>query len=348
MWLDHGVNRLLRRRPKVIFYQGDQMSGRFRAVEVSRALRRRGWASVVVPPQLEQDQRERLAARISPDIAVLQQCRHPLNDADVIPRAAHVVLDIDDADWLDIEQAPRLERIVKHVDLVAAGNRNTKLWAESLGTPAEVVWTSSSPPRLLRRRRRGEPPVVTWASSDANRLHEERRFVARVVERVDPTLPYRLWIFGVSDPGEVLADFNAVAAAGVEITCFAPLPYRRFLAKLAEASIGLNPLQESLNPYAAGKSFGKTLAYLTSGLAVVTTATVDHPLFFEHGRNGMMCAGEDEWVGAIDGLLRDPQTRRRIAAAGEADYRRRLTPAAAAAVLDANFRVLLAAGADQK
>ena len=335
--------RALRRRPTVVFLQGDEMAGRLRAGEVAEAMRADGWAAIVVPPQLSLSQRRRLLRAAAPAVTVLQQCRHPLNDPALIDVPTLTVLDIDDADWIDPANLERLERVTASVDLVVAGSRNVAQWCRTHQDDVEVVWTTAELPALPTRHEVNRPPVIAWASSGANELAAERRFVLRVLTTVAAAEPFELWVYGVRDEAEVLADLAPLTSAGIRITCHPTMAYPSFLRSLSAADIGLNPLCHDENPYSLGKSFGKVLAYIGAGLAVVTTPTVDHPLFFEDGRNGVMASGEEAWAEALTGLLRDPQRIRAMADAARADYVGRLDPATASRLLREIFERRLAA-----
>ena len=339
--------RALRRRPTVVFLQGDEMAGRLRAGEVAEAMRADGWAAIVVPPQLSLSQRRRLLRAAAPAVTVLQQCRHPLNDPALIDVPTLTVLDIDDADWLDPANLERLERVTASVDLVVAGSRNVAEWCRTHQDDVEVVWTTAELPPLPIRHEVNRPPVIAWASSGANELVAERKFVLRVLTEVAAAEPFELWIYGVRDEAEVLADYAPLISAGTTVRCHPTMRYGSFLRSLSAADIGLNPLCHDENPYSSGKSFGKVLAYIGAGLAVVTTPTVDHPLFFEDGRNGVMASGEVAWAAAIIGLLRDPPRLRAMADAARADYVGRLDPATASRLLGAIFEQRLAAEPEQ-
>lgn len=355
-WLSE---RVARRRPLLVYLESDLTSGLLRARQVAPELRRLGWAVLNVPRQLERRQRDRLLRVTRPAVIVLQQCRHPLNDPDLLPASvrsrATVVLDVDDADWLHDVQGPRLDAVSRKVDLVIAGNRNVAEWVRERCPRVEVIWTTAAPAELPSSgpsRGPDEPTVITWAPSYADLTDAERALAVRVLSEVADTHSFELWVFGVHDRDLVARQFASLADRGVVVRLVPPLPYDRFLTELAGAAIGLNPLCEDENPFAAGKSFGKTLAYLTCAVAVVTTDTVDHPLFFEQRRNGVMCHEEAEWPEAIRWLLDHPAERARIGAAGQADAARRLTPAVAArrlvAALEQHSGVRVAAATTER
>ena len=60
------------------------------------------------------------------------------------------VLDCDDADFLDLAMAPRLEATAKGALGVVCGSRFIRDWAVGLNAQAEVIWTgtpvSAAPP----------------------------------------------------------------------------------------------------------------------------------------------------------------------------------------------------------
>jgi hypothetical protein len=66
----------------VMFLPSSAKSGSslLRAENVALALRRQGWRTMTIPPQLALSQRRRMVRLFNPDILVFQQCRHPLND----------------------------------------------------------------------------------------------------------------------------------------------------------------------------------------------------------------------------------------------------------------------------
>jgi len=96
------------------------------------------------------------------------------------------------------------------------------------------------------------------------------------------------------------------------------------------------------NAWSEGKSFGKVLGYLAAEVAVVASRAIDHPLFFEHGRNGLMAETQEQWVEAVGTLLDDPDRRQKLAEAAYGDLLRELSSSAAAQKLDKVLRCALA------
>jgi glycosyltransferase involved in cell wall biosynthesis len=123
--------------------------------------------------------------------------------------------------------------------------------------------------------------------------------------------------------------------AGANIELIPLLEYEEFLRSLESVAVGLQPVCPE-NEHSRGRSFGKILAYLTSGAAVVASNAVDHPLFFRSGENGIMVENDAAlWTEACASLLQDPALRARIAAAGRIDLGLRLVASSAAEKLDA-------------
>jgi glycosyltransferase involved in cell wall biosynthesis len=127
-------------------------------------------------------------------------------------------------------------------------------------------------------------------------------------------------------------------AAGIACDAFDWMSYSSFTDSLCDVAVGLQPTAAQ-NPYSQGKSFGKVLAYVAAGVAVVAADALDHPLFFRHEDNGMLAADDaGQWAVAIERLLHDPHLRRRLAQRAYADAASKLSAAAAAGSVDVVLR----------
>jgi hypothetical protein len=94
------------------------------------------------------------------------------------------------------------------------------------------------------------------------------------------------------------------------------------VAMIQSMDIGIMPLTDS--PWARGKCGYKLIQYMACGLPVVASPVGVNADIVEHGVNGFLATTEDEWRQALTTLLRDPDLRRRMGAAGrrkvETDY----------------------------
>jgi glycosyltransferase involved in cell wall biosynthesis len=315
-----------RRRPVVVVFPSSQpwdAASRLRAWEVAPELRALGWRVVLVPEPLDLAQRRRILALEAPDVVLLQQTRHPLNQAELYAPVP-CVLDADDADYLDPRHHDRIVQCASACRAVIGGSRFV---ADCLGKhngDATVIWTATPlPPARAARRPRDRAPVVTWAHGNPFSYPDEAKLVQEILLRVALRRPFGFWLFGAPER-EAAGYLEPLRKAGIDACSFPLMDYPAYLARVAEAAVGLQPVCLE-NAFSHGKSFGKVLAYLAGEVAVVATRGVDHPLFFRHGENGLLVTDTAEWVDAIMLLLDDPEQRERMAEAAYEDFERRLT-----------------------
>lgn len=325
--------------PRIVFLPSTPGPGAsdLRAVRIAAELRRQGWHAVALPPQLEAGQRARLIGRFRPDLIVFQQCRHPLNRAD-LAFGRPFLLDIDDADFHDPRLAPRLETMARGARAVIAGSRYIRDWAQGFCPRAEVVWTGSPISPGPRPPQGARGPLVAWAQADPLGYPAEMAFVETVLRPVAAARPDAvLRLYGVND-----AAARAALAARfdfIRLETLPSLPYRRFLLSLRDVAVGLSPiLPEAV--FSRGKSFGKILGYLDAKVPVICSDQADHALFFTP-RSGVVSDDAGAWTATILRLLADPAGRETMAGAAFADFQARLSlPAAAARVGDVLRRAL--------
>lgn len=174
-----------------------------------------------------------------------------------------------------------------------------------LWTPSPITVLSGPP----QPERSGD--VVVWATTDPLNYRREAELVRDTARELARMRPMELLVVGSADHAALQEHFSPVVAAGGTLTHVPNLPYDDFLIVLQRASVGLAPLFP--DDFSAGKSFGKVLAYIASGVPVVTSDAVDHPLFFRSGENGFLASSPESWVTAVDGLLADSEARERMA-----------------------------------
>lgn len=326
--------------PRIVVFPSNQpwdAASNLRAWLVAPELEKLGWRVTIVPAMLTLAQRRRILRLERPDVILLQQTRHPLNDPRLYAPTP-CVLDADDADYLDPKLTDHIAACASSAAAVIGGSRFV---AECLGKHnpnATVIWTCT--PSLAPRPK--TPPanresIVAWAHASPLTYKAESDFVQRVMVGVNRRAPCTFWLFGTTE-SEGASWLAPIRAAGGRCEAIPPMDYDAYLSKVAEAAVGLQPVSAQ-NTFARGKSFGKLLAYLSGQVAVVASNSVDHPLFFRSGENGVLADDEiDQWVDGIALLLQDPQLRETMALRAWQEFRDRLTTQEFARRLDQVLR----------
>jgi glycosyltransferase involved in cell wall biosynthesis len=96
--------------------------------------------------------------------------------------------------------------------------------------------------------------------------------------------------------------------------------------------INLAPLEMG-NPFCRSKSELKYFEGAVVGLPTVASRIDAFEVAIEDGRNGFLCSSPDEWRSALSALIEQPELRRRMGAAAEADAFARYAPEVRAAEL---------------
>jgi len=309
-----------------------------RAYDIADELEGLGWSCLVLHMRLRVSQRKRLMRLFKPDLVLVQQCRHPLNRIEHLDDWP-IVLDIDDADFLDPTMHPVIDPVARRAKGVICGSRFVCDWASQLNTNTTIVWTGTPvspnrpPPQAHRRR------IVTWAQSAPIGYAAEFAMIHRImcdVARRSAPFTFRLYGWNAPPSHPYLDELRTL---GVEIELLPFMPYTEFLRSLREVAVGLSPIVPV--DFTRGKSFGKILGYLDAGVPVVCSDEADHSLFFTP-ESGVVTNDHDTWVEAICGLLADSQSRQNMADAAYARFVSKLSIEAAAKSVDRFLRPLLA------
>jgi glycosyltransferase involved in cell wall biosynthesis len=333
-------------RRVVIFpsFPGAGDAADLRAIALVPELEKLGWRTTLVPSQLELIQRKRILKWERPDVVLLQQSRHEFNHPKYYENEA-CVFDADDADIFDPRCTDRVIECCRGSAGVIAGSRTLASKFRLYNPNVSVVWTGTYlKPQTRPAPEPGSLPVVTWAHSHPLGYPKEAEFVRQVILRLAARTRFRFYFYGVKPDlrNETEAYLEPMRQAGVAVELFENMEYRKFADSLTRVAVGLHPVDiETPNSFSQGKSFGKLLAYMAAGVAVVTTNGIDHPLFFRDGVNGVLLDNDPEsWAEACARLLEDPETRERIVQAATADFQRRLSTARAAQLVAKRFEAV--------
>lgn len=143
--------------------------------------------------------------------------------------------------------------------------------------------------------------VVGWMGSSTSQTHLEA--FAPVLRELGSRLEFELRV--VSDREPVLPGI--------------PFVWRRWSAEteiqdLGEFDIGIMPMPD--DQWARGKCAMKALLYMSMGVPAICSEVGTNREVIEHGRNGFLAATPLDWFAQLDALIRDPDRRLRLGAAG--------------------------------
>jgi hypothetical protein len=332
-----------RKGPAVLYFpsQGrEDGAARLRAFAIAEELHRLGWRTAVCPKQLGLSARRRAIALLKPDIVVMQTARHALNRPHLFP-GVPIVIDLDDADYIDPRSAEPLIAALSQSVGAIAGSRAVAKFCRQHVQPVTVIWTGTPPSDGPMESQIGRQPIVTWAASSPVGHRDEAEFVRQVLhELVAANVDFSFRCYS-DDGSEAYRRMMAeMVPDGVAVETYPYLIYEKFLQSLQSVAVGLAPLTE-IDGFSGGKSFGKILAYVDCNVPVVTHPVVDHPLFFRDWENGVMLDTPQDWARAIAKLLADPALREAMAAAARSDLEQRLSTETAARLTDRFLRARL-------
>lgn len=241
----------------------------------------------------------------------------------LLPSGIPLITDYDDAVFhrYDMARNPvvrailgrKIDRIMAASTIVVAGNsylanRAQKAGARRVRVIPTVLDTQSYSVRDPLRV--GQNPVIGWIGSPST-----------WEEFATPMLPL------LSSVAEADSAIIRAVGAAQDVTSSATLDIKPWsedteVAAIQSMDIGIMPLADS--PWARGKCGYKLIQYMACGLPVVASPVGVNMDIVEHGVNGFLATTEEEWRETLTTLLRDPDLRRRMGAAGrrkvEAEY----------------------------
>lgn len=142
-----------------------------------------------------------------------------------------------------------------------------------------------------------KPVVIGWTGTFSSKIYLD--MLADVFRRLAERVPFKLKIIGNFD-----YDLPGIDLEVVRWTA------EREVADLQTFDIGVYPLP--IDDWVLGKSGLKAIQYMAFGLPCVATEVGTTPMLITDGVNGRMVRTEDEWINALEELVRDPEMRRRL------------------------------------
>ena len=174
------------------------------------------------------------------------------------------------------------------------------------------------------------PVTIGWTGTFSSKVYLDllRDVFRKLATRVD----FRLKVIGNFD--------YELAGIDLEVVRWSA---EREVEDLQTFDIGVYPLP--LDDWVLGKSGLKAIQYMAFGLPTVATRVGTTPRIIRDGENGLLVESEEEWVDALERLVRDPELRRRLGQAARRDAEAHYSTKAVAA----QYRSVLASvtGPDQ-
>lgn len=223
--------------------------------------------------------------------------------------AAPIVLDIDDAVWLEGLAGRQAPGLARRATAAIAGNTYLADWLSQYCRRVHVVPTAVDcariDPAVLRQPHDGL--VIGWTGTSGN---------FRYLETIAPALRIVL----AERPGASLLvvadrapDLPALGSLPIRFVAWSP---RTEIEVLGQMDIGLMPLVD--DAWTRGKCSFKMLQYMAAGVPSVVSPVGMNRDVLAQGDVGLSAESIDEWVATLRRLAADPDLRARLGAGGRA------------------------------
>jgi glycosyltransferase involved in cell wall biosynthesis len=227
----------------------------------------------------------------------------------------HVVFDFDDAIFLGEKRRDHVAWVCGHAAWVTAGNEYLASFARQFTDRVTIVPSVVATERYQLHALCGDP-----MSDDVDRINGGLR-----VGWLGSDLSIRETLFPFWDElGRIqqALGFDVVICSRPRPTPPSNLVRWRYLEwsptveeEIARhIDIGIMPLVDT--EFQRGKCGMKLLQYMAAGLPVITSPVGVNSSIVQHGVNGFLADGEDEWRDALAALLASPDIRRNCGLAG--------------------------------
>lgn len=229
-----------------------------------------------------------------------------------------LVLDIDDAVWLDAapqagghrlaflkNTAGKIRWLAERADHVVAGNEYLAEQLHGINERVSVVPSLVTPELVvLRRHVPGDRVTLGWigSASTSRYLAELRPALERLVAAA-PEITWELCVAGGPVP--------SVCGMSCRSLRWSEVTERELLARM---DIGLMPLPD--DAWTRGKCAYKALVYMSAGIPVVADDVGVTAAVVGHERGGLVAGSRDDWIAALRDLGRDAALRTRMGVEG--------------------------------
>jgi glycosyltransferase involved in cell wall biosynthesis len=183
--------------------------------------------------------------------------------------------------------------------VIASSPYLSDVCTESLGARrATYVSSSVDTARFVPRRvTQSKPVVVGWTGTFSSRIYLD--MLRDVFKRLAQRVQYRLRVIG-NFPYEL-------PEVDLEVINWSS---EKEVEDMQALDIGVYPLP--CNEWVMGKSGLKAIQYMAFGIPTVASAAGITPMIIRHEATGLLVRSDDEWVEALERLIREPDLRARL------------------------------------
>ena len=206
-----------------------------------------------------------------------------------------------------IRGAGKYHYLVKTADAVVTSSPFLNATCLALNRRKACTYISSSvdTDRFTPRTRYSNDNVVTigWTGTFSTRPMLD--LLRGVFQELAKRVPFRLKVIGNFDYELAGVDLEVVRwSAETEVI------------DLQDFDIGVYPLPA--NEWVMGKSGLKAIQYMAFALPIVASDAGVNPMILKNGENALLVRSDEEWLEALERLVRDPALRRRLGEAARA------------------------------
>jgi len=239
-----------------------------------------------------------------------------------------MVFDFDDAIFVSyrspsngylsyLKMAGKTAGICKLATHVTVGNRYLADYALRHNSQVTIVPTTIDTEEytVLGVPARSDVPVIGWTGSYSTRQHLDT--LRTVLQRLAKRQRFRLRVIGASSyelEGVDVESINWRSETEVE--------------DLRPVDVGIMPLPD--DAWSKGKCGLKALQFMALGLPVVCSPVGVNTEIIQDGENGLLAAGEDDWVEKLSRLLNSVELRSQLGKAARATVVNKYSAAAQA------------------
>lgn len=227
---------------------------------------------------------------------------------------AKVIYDFDDAIWLNdtshanrffawMKKPEKIEKSIAYAHLVFAGNQYLAEYALQFNPKVKIVPTTIDTIEYSRMSVQRDPNkiIIGWSGSITTIKHFE--FAIPFLKKIKQKFGDKVGIKVIGDSSYRNEELGITGIGWNK---------QDEVKELSGIDIGIMPLPD--DPWARGKCGLKGLQYMALGIPTVMSPVGVNQEIIQHGQNGYLASGTEEWVNIISQLIESKELRDRVGA----------------------------------